>query len=78
MNNLSAGFVIFITLVIVVGINFLIVFMVKNRKPTKSSNLKVVGDITKQIRNPFQKEDNDLKNLSDLVENIQKETESEN
>jgi hypothetical protein len=76
MSNPSAGIVILITLIIVVGINFMIVFMVKNRKPTKSNN--IVSGITKQMRNPYQKEDNDLKDLSDLVEKIQDEINSEN
>ncbi len=76
MSNPSAGIVILITLVIVIGINFMIIFMVKNRKPTKSNN--IASGLAKQIRNPYQKEDNDLKNLSDLVEKIQDETNSEN
>jgi len=76
MSNPSAGIVILITLIIVVAINFMIIFMVKNRKPTKSGN--IVSGITKQIRNPYQKEDNDLKDLSDLVEKIQDEINSEN
>jgi len=78
MNNPSAGIIILITLVAVVIINVAIIFAVKNRKPNQSSNLKVFGDLTKQLRNPFQKEETNLKNLSNLVEKIQEEMNSEN
>jgi len=78
MNNSNAAVVIIITLVIVVAINALIIFMVKNRKPTKSNKGKLVGDIAQQVRRPFQKENNALKDLSDRVEKIKEEINTEN
>ncbi|MCK5343002.1 MAG: hypothetical protein KAR20_06340 [Candidatus Heimdallarchaeota archaeon] len=77
MFNLSAGTVITITLVVVVLVNVLIVLAVKNRKHTTSNKYKVINDFSRQIRDPFQKEEKAVKDLSNLIEKIKNETEVE-
>ncbi len=77
MFNLSAGTVITITLVVIVVVNFLIFIAVKNRKHTTSNKYNVINDFSRQIRDPFKKEEEAVKELSNLIEKIKKDTEAE-
>ena len=75
---MSAGLVVTLTILVVIAINILIVISVKRRKYTSTNKYKVINDFSKQIRDPFQKEDKAMKDLSNLIEKIQEEVKSEN
>lgn len=77
MIEISPALIIFLTIFVVIIINFAIVVSVRNRKPTKSNSGKLIKRAFKQVRNPFQNEENDLNKLSELVDKLKEEKKSD-
>ena len=66
----SIVLVILLVILIVVGVNGFLFLMLRGKKTLKLNSFKMLQKATDRARNPWEEENNALKELAELVENL--------
>ena len=75
--NSSILLVIFLVILIVVGVNGVLFLMIRGKKTFNTKSFQMLQKAAKRAQNPWESENDALKELSDLVDNLKRIEETE-